>query len=467
MSAAVRKNLLWRQASLPDGLGTLLIVLAITLSSAHAAGEVDTSFGENGLAATTLLPDLPGVRANSAVVLPDGRIVVGGTAIVTFTESEIVLAAYLPDGTLDTSFGSDGIVRPDYPEMDDQLASMTVTRDGNIVIVGIAEIAVADQDLLIGMFSPSGDPVESFGEGGAVRRDVTDFRDSARAVAAHPDGGIVLAAAFVPDESNLLDRDFAVLKYLADGTPDPNFGVDGLVITDFGNFEDEATAVAVQDDGRIIVAGGAGFERDFSDIGFRSDFGLVRYLPDGSLDPSFGDDGRVRTPVQFRSRIVDVILTENGNIIVIGESQTELLQRVVALAFYRADGTLDTARGDAGVLLLESFSDFPFACGRCLLQQADGGILVGVNDVTTPESGVIALNADGTIDRAFGVDGYGRHGTFVEQRATVIAGERIVSAGFDVRPGEGFERIALTALTGGVTAETVFFSGFEGGEAAK
>jgi len=132
----------------------------------------------------------------------------------------------------------------------------------------------------------SGDLDTSFGGDGTV---VTDFGsgsyDQATALALQPDGKIVAAGSSTASGS----QDFALARYLPTGTLDISFGGDGKVLTDFGSGSEAfAVAMTLQPDGKIVVAGRC-------TAGGTSAFALARYLPNGSLDASFSGDGRVCT----------------------------------------------------------------------------------------------------------------------------------------------------------------------------
>jgi len=131
-----------------------------------------------------------------------------------------------------------------------------------------------------------GDLDATFGTGGLVRTDVTAVGDTAFGVAVQPDGKVVAVGTAGGPNSK-----FAVARYKPKGTLDPTFGTGGVVVTDVGSYRDEAYGVALQPDGDIVAAGVQGAGRPGSNVA------VVRYLPDGTPDPSFGNGGIVRTSV--------------------------------------------------------------------------------------------------------------------------------------------------------------------------
>jgi uncharacterized delta-60 repeat protein len=258
-------------------------------------GTLDTSFGVGGIV-TTSFPG-QGSYAFDVALQPDGRIVAAGTDFVNFSSqqssnTDFALARYLPDGTLDTSFGSDGKVTTDFQLGNDDAFSVLIQPDGKLVAVGSAIDIVKFYDFAAARYLPDGTPDDTFGAGGKTQVDFGTFgtdvdHDQALGAALQPDGKIVAAGFTIYDLG--VSSDFALLRWNADGTLDTGFDGDGMQQIDFGSFAQEAWDVAIQPNGKIVTAGFA--DTESSD----SDFLLARCNPDGSLDTTFSDDGKVRT----------------------------------------------------------------------------------------------------------------------------------------------------------------------------
>jgi len=182
-------------------------------------------------------------------VQPDGRIVTAG-----MKDDDFAVARYNRDGSLDTSFDSDGKVTTDFGVAVDAARGVALHPDGRIVAAGFGG------DFVLARYNSDGSLDTSFDSDGKL---ITDFGafNPATDVAIHPDGGIV-AAGFSGDD----EFDFALARYRRDGTLDTSFDSDGKVTTNFGT-SDVAQAVAIQPDGRIVAAGVSG-----------GDFALARYL---------------------------------------------------------------------------------------------------------------------------------------------------------------------------------------------
>ncbi len=193
-------------------------------------------------------------------------------------------------GALDPSFGSGGIVVTDFNgSIDDAAFAVAVQPDGKILAAGyVFSSAATNYDFALARYLPDGSLDPSFGTNGQVATDFHGSTDVARAIALQPDGKIVVAGRALRLDGPFFD--FALARYNTDGSLDASFGVGGKITTDFdGNGgADLAFALALQPDGKIVAAGST------SNIGV-SGFALARYNADGSLDAGFGTAGKVAT----------------------------------------------------------------------------------------------------------------------------------------------------------------------------
>src|SRR5262245_3374535 len=228
----------------------------------------------------------------------------------------------------------------------------------------------------------AGDLDPGFGTGGRV---TTLFPNGsyATALAVLPDGGIVAVGAAAGAS---MTGEFAVARYGTDGVLDPGFDADGMVTTAIAGGGDEARSVAVQPDGRIVVAG----------TDSRRRFAVVRYLSDGGLDPSFGGDGIVRTELTTGEDIgYDIAIQDDGKIVVVGSAATGTRFAIVR---YRRTGELDRTFGDHGAVLIARGDR-----ARSVALDRDGRIVVaGYNGWGLT---VVRLGQDGRLDASFGGDG--------------------------------------------------------------
>jgi uncharacterized delta-60 repeat protein len=203
----------------------------------------------------------------------------------------------------------------------------------------------------------------------------------------------------------------------ADGSLDPSFGTGGKVRTHFG-FDDHAGAVALQADGKLVVAGTA-----YTDFNTVARFGLARYLPDGSLDTTFDGDGRVITPfagVTYptgHALARRVAVQDDGKILAVGELADDA-GAYIALARYLADGSLDVTFGGDGKVVVDA-GVWP----EDMVLQPDGKIVV------TGWFAVIRLLPDGTLDTTFGTNGVAATGLTYNNAVVLQADGKIVTAG--------------------------------------
>jgi uncharacterized delta-60 repeat protein len=230
----------------------------------NGAGEVLTDFGLGGY---------PGDIAYALAIQSDGKIVAAGSAADASGSYYFALARYNPDGTLDPTFNGTGKVVTDFggSGSQDVALSMAIQPDGKIVAAGTA----------LARYNPDGTLDPTFNATGKVPTDFT-----ARALAIQSDGKIVTAGSSAANGS----YDFALARYNPDGTLDPTFNGTGKVLTDFSGSGsgDGALSMAIQSDGKI-VAGGS------SDASGSIDFALARYRSSGRLDRRFGANGKVLT----------------------------------------------------------------------------------------------------------------------------------------------------------------------------
>jgi uncharacterized delta-60 repeat protein len=275
------------------------------LTRYNVNGTLDTSFGSSGKVITPVGSGAD--QGYSVVVQSDGKIVVAGVAF-NGTNDDFALTRYNVNGTLDTSFGSSGKVITPVGSGADQGFSVVVQSDGKIVVAGVAFNGTND-DFALTRYNVNGTLDTSFGSSGKVITPVGSGADQGYSVVVQPDGKIVVAGVAFNGTN-----DFALTRYNIDGTLDTSFGSSGKVITPVGSGADQGYSVVVQPDGKIVVAGVA-----FN--GTNDDFALTRYNIDGTLDTSFGSSGKVITPVgSGADQGYGVAVQPDGKIVLAGQS---------------------------------------------------------------------------------------------------------------------------------------------------
>lgn len=370
-----------------DGGTNLFAPARFALARYHPNGSPDLTFGAGGKVTT----DFGGDNSVSAVAIQaDGKIVVAGR-----TGTDFVLARYVPDGSLDSTFGNGGKVTANLGG-NDFAAGLALQPDGRIVV------AVSSSDFILARYTASGGLDPSFGTGGMVTTNFGGNNDSAAAVALQADGQIVVAGTMSTNTFERTFRAFALARYHPDGRLDSAFGVGGKTTTTFDD-DVEGRAVAVLPDGRVIVAGGP---NPFS--ASLHNFALARYNPNGSLDLTFRGVGRVTTDFGGDDFAAAVAIQPDGKIVVAGET-LDLVGGFsgFGLSRYHPDGRLDLAFGTGGKVVTRFGgydSAFPFA----LSLQPDGKIILAGGVSLAGDAGAFALaryRADGGLDLAFGTGG--------------------------------------------------------------
>jgi uncharacterized delta-60 repeat protein len=378
------------------GAIVLVAVTASLNSAASAPGELDPTFDGDGKV-TTDFGD--GDTASGVVIKGDGKIVVAGAAGGTNPDFDpgfdFAVARYKTDGSLDPTFGGDGKVTTEFASNHDQAFAVALQGDGKIVVAGEAFIS-SDGEFALARYNTDGSLDATFGEGdGKVSTNLDPVEnDAALAVAIQADGKIV-AAGYV--RRNLFDpsypSDFAVVRFNADGSPDLDFGVGGIVTTDFESDSDQAYGVAIQADGRIVAAGPVHVPSA------TVDFGLARYNSNGSLDTTFDGDGKVTTDFGSSDSATAVAIHANGKIVAAGYVLIGSLFDF-GLARYNTDGSLDTTLDVDGKVATD-FGDSDIA--RAVAVQADGKVVAA--GYTLGDFGLARYNTNGSLDTTFGGDG--------------------------------------------------------------
>ncbi|MGB7201970.1 MAG: carboxypeptidase regulatory-like domain-containing protein [Pyrinomonadaceae bacterium] len=317
-----------------------------------ANGSLDNSFGNGGVVTTPILSDDD--RVTSVAVQADGKVVAAGYSRIGGC-SEFALVRYKTDGSLDSSFDGDGKVTTQALSDSSVANAVAIQTDGKIVAVG-ASFASSSYDFAVVRYNTDGSLDSSFGIGGMVATQISTGFDNATAVAIQSDGKIVVAGY----SSSGLYNDFALARYNTDGSLDTTFDGDGTVTTPVLNTSDQAYAVAIQSDSKIIAVGAAG-------NGFSSDdFALVRYNTDGSLDTSFDGDGKVTTHFFGADHARGVAVQTDGKIVVAGNSNGNNLGDNFTLTRYSPDGSLDSLYGTNGKVTFNFFQSSSSIRGMAL-----------------------------------------------------------------------------------------------------
>ena len=295
-------------------------------------------------------------------------------------------------GDLDSRFGNGGMVQTDFSGGDDYGFGAKIQADGKTVVVGQSGVYPLFHSALI-RYKANGALDRTFGNGGKVVAALDPGGDGLSALAFQPDGKIVVVGSVIHNNFLLA---IITARFNPDGSLDQTFGTNGSVETTFGDSSAEGNDVILQADGKIVVVGftGAGSYTD------NNNFALVRFNPDGTLDQTFGDGGKVKSNA---GQATSVALQSDGKLLVGGTSASS--RNGFMLARYNSNGTLDTSFGTLGMVTTQIGFGDAFSFGIGLL--SDGRIvLAGYSETTQDHDFTVACyTSNGTLDQTFGNGG--------------------------------------------------------------
>ena len=329
--------------------------------------------------------------ARAVAIQADGRIVVAGRSF-NGSNYDFGLARYNTDGSLDTSLDADGKVTTPIGTGTDDAYAVAIQSDGKIVVAGRASIS-GQYDFALVRYNIDGSLDTTFSGDGKQTSDFVGDHDEVYAIAIQADGKIVVAG-----RSRNGNYDFALARYNSDGTLDTSFDGDGKVTTAFGTRTDRIYAMAFQSDGKIVAAG-------YYDNGSNFDFALARYNTDGSLDTSFDTDGKLTTSIGSRDDEVRGIgIQSDGKVVAGGFYDLGGGNWDFALARYNTNGSLDTSFDTDGKVTT-SFSTGIDEAHALAIQYNGKIVLAGFAANSTNDFAVARYNTNGSLDTTFDSDG--------------------------------------------------------------
>jgi uncharacterized delta-60 repeat protein len=380
-----------------------LWVLLLTIEGAFAQdGTLDETFGVGGV----VLPTFGGLESENhfLVVQRDGKIVTGETVSMHGVSSQFYLVRYNLNGSHDATFGIEGIVISDFPEATVRLYAMEIQPNGKIIGAGI--LSGVDEGSFLVRYNSDGTLDFSFGSKGVIFK----RNNIINSFGLQPDGRIIVSESFY--ENPFLGFVNGLTGYMPDGILDTDFGVNGYVMTPFRGKS------ALQTDGKIV------FYKDFTDNESSSDFVLLRYLSNGTLDLTFGTNGTAIIDVENNDELKSIKIQPDGKVLFIGHSWSGV-QNNIDSSYYELirllpNGNLDIDFGKAGINKLMISSE-------ALEIQPDRKIIVVGGTLPIPEGpnqiAVSRFLTNGDFDIAFGNNGI----------VTTSLGESIRGSGFSVK----------------------------------
>lgn len=357
----------------------------------QSPGQRDSSFAEYGiLQANLCVWD----AVSASLIQPDGKILVTGYSEEE-GHSEFYVMRILPNGDPDLDFGVDGLALAKVSEWVNQGTSLALQPDGKILVGGYTNTnGNANMDFAALRFTSEGIPDSTFNQDGIVTLDISSF-DRLLAIAVLPDGRIAIAGV-----TKYPLTGFLLACFLPNGDLDTGFGSNGYTYTLFGSIYDVCSSMVIQPDGKILLTGYTTTPNYWADVA------LARYNSDGTLDATFGAGGKVTTAYSATADVgTNVTVGADGKILVAGYSNSSQQKNELALFRYMPNGTLDGSFGSGGKLRSKIGNNFSYAHSAITLP--DGKILAAgcALNATGLDFAMKKFNDNGTVDNTFGVNG--------------------------------------------------------------
>ena len=384
-------------------LAAVVVITSSTFALAQA-GSLDTTFGTGGIF-TTDFTQYDTTTDVAVAIQSDGKIVLGGT-IPNGDEAIAALMRLNTNGTLDSSFGSGGIVTSNFGITDGAAVSaVAIQPNGQIVAAAVGDFLLQGS---VGRFNPDGSVDTSFGNGGfAVSDSLTSGAGTLSVMALQSDGKILMTGG------GLIGR------YTSTGQLDTSFGTNGIAALN----STIATAIALQSDGKILLTTGVGAPAQLTQApNFPSPGAgaIARYNTNGTLDTTFGISGQAACVASAAG----IALQSNGKIVVAGTITSALHvagnQTGFGVVRYNSNGSVDTTFnpgqgiGSGGGVITGFGNSFPYGAAFALAIQSNGEIVVageagngnpqGIS-LTSSSFALVRYTTTGQLDTSFGTNG--------------------------------------------------------------
>ena len=462
-------------------LGTLL-AFALACSCVHAQdGAYAPGFAQQGRELQNI--GIGQSQARSMIVRPDGRIVLAGDCeyhIFNVDWPTLCLMGLRPDGSLDHAFGpaengrivlGDYVESASFPENAFSSSSLLRLPDGRLVLVGNRSRPDPTIGLVVRL---SDNGVPETAADGHIHHEFAFAHhatapDNVVAAAAMQGDKLIVVGSAAREGSNPPNEDFGIARLNPDLSLDTSFNGTGTRLAAFdlgGANKDFPTAVAVQRDGKIVLAGTAQVDAQTYALA------VLRLNADGSADASFGDNGRVWYSNPGMGTVaLALILDRQGRILVAGGVQPFPFRDqsdVLVMRLLPGNGQPDPSFGDGGFRVVA----FNFGIGnddaaKALALQPDGRILLAgvASDATTGSVfAIVRLTANGQLDSSYGIGGRG-WGSFAaptqqaagsDAQAAVVANGGLMLAGIGKAAGGG-DQFGIAKLQ----LDLIFSDGFQ------
>lgn len=440
-------------------VSSLLAIIFLSINSLAAKGNLDRAFGNFGAA----ISQVAGAeKAYDAAVQTDGKIVVVGGVAPTNASWDFLVQRYNTDGTLDASFGSGGKSSLAISPQSEFAYAVLIQPDGKIVTAGYIQQTTGYTDYCIVRLLPNGQLDQTFGDAGVKILSITQTSDIPVSLALQRLNGVdrIIVGGYV----STANTQFSVSRLNLDGQLDTTFGDGGTKNVSFGGPNDILYDIAVDSEQKIVAVGSSRF--DAGGGSFRDDFAAMRLYSGGQLDTSFSGDGKVVTQMvgHAQPRSVAIQFYNTQDKIVVGGFARNGSQDDFALLRYNNDGTVDTTFGTNG----KTYTNFVSNEEQImeLLVQSDNKI-VGVGFMRFGANQNFALaryNTNGSLDTSFGSCGRIttdlKSNTDIAYGATIQPDGKVIAVGESISTATSSDFAVVRYTTGGqASATTTDFDG--------
>lgn len=418
---------------------TLFCALSFVFSHAQQDCELDSSFGNEGEVLVDFIPGHSNLTSDGVLPLNDGKLIVWYTSRAADYSTTQLLVKFNEDGTVDTSFGDEGVViyQPSIVDYTAYIKNMKELEDGSLLTPGLLSYIEVDENgiiiyhthLFITKFNPDGSLCESFGENGTVTS--IDFGSY-----------IYISNAVILDDGSVLVSDCvdgvaSVIKFNNDASFDTSFGEEGIAkFTPLSSYiYSNGYDLIVQEDGKILVSGP--FKENEDDTDYK--YFIGRFNSDGSVDDSFASDNGGACWIEYPEKYaVYDIFTHGDDKLLALYNDIDYGNTFTGVARYNSDGNIDNSFGENGSIEYTIDSERENRPSNIEITQ-DLTLLV-ISKIGSYSDGfdvsITNINYDGTINTDFGENGhfiyskenkYSLYNSAIDDENRIILGGRLTT----------------------------------------
>ncbi len=438
-------------------LFTLLFFVLATFNGLAQSCLLDPTFGNGGKATGYFTAINYNAHASNIILLQDGKFIQAGEIFSNATLSDFALIRYTRDGRVDSTFGTNGIVSTSFgANTDDYMGAIVLQTDGRLLAAGTS-YTQGNADFALARFNSNGSLDSSFGNNGKVVTVLSADHDYAQALTLQTDGKIIVAGSTSRMDSFSCNYDeyyvpvTALVRYLQDGKLDSSFGQNGKILLQAGQGYDYPRAVSFHS-GKILVVGTAYYNCGCGYYGgvdcYNSYLRLIRLNDNGSIDNSFGQNGKVTDSVVLLFP-AEMLIQPDGKILITGGgNETGFISER-----FNSNGSLDQSFGNAGKVIT-MIEPTGYAWPTSIAFQNEKIIIAGGYNAYNGNGGdfaVLRYNSNGRLDSSFNHSGTARihfGATMSEDLASAVAtqDDKIIVGGYSNNYNEGSASIGVVRL---------------------